>query len=488
MKICLINPAPPQSQGLWPPLGIAYIASVLEKNGCQVSIIDRSAIKFSSNLNQEKVDCITRDTLSRLRPEIVGITATTYLISDAFHTSALIKEILPECIVVLGGTHASILPEEVLSSTPFIDLISLGEGELTMLELSERKDYSNIKGIAYREGDKFQVNERRNPCLNLDDLGRPARHLLDMKFYLQDSSQIIRGIKLKGTHVVSSRGCPFKCIFCAGASVFGKKVRFHSVEHVIQEVEELIDEYKVEGIYFAEDMFLSDKKRAHQICDAFINRDLNKKIVWCAQLHVNAVDVSLLEKMKSAGCIQVEYGFESGSQLTLDRMNKKSTVEKNIEIAQLTKRVGLRVLANIIVGMPEETEEDFFKTISFMEKIQAEVVGFNKCVPLPGSQIYAELKAKGQISNNLNDYFWMHDNHYMTMDKGKFKKEFRRYKDKLDRRYYWVCFKTNFKRHPEVVFETTKFYVYHVTILGIKFILDIFGVRDRVKKILVKKY
>jgi radical SAM superfamily enzyme YgiQ (UPF0313 family) len=215
-----------------------------------------------------------------------------------------------------------------------------------------------------------------------------------MKFYTRPNRYTSRNLSLRSTSIFTARGCPYQCSFCAGPLFYGRKVRFHSPQRVISEIKELIDSYAIEGLYFAEDMFLSDKARAMQFMRLFKENGFDKKIKWFAQLRANIVDRELLEIMKDAGCVQVEYGFESGSQRILDLMRKNITVGKNIEAAKITRRSGLRFQGNIIVGYPGEKEEDFKKTINFLWKIRPNTIGFNIFMPLPGTPVFKMLKEK----------------------------------------------------------------------------------------------
>jgi radical SAM superfamily enzyme YgiQ (UPF0313 family) len=234
----------------------------------------------------------------------------------------------------------------------------------------------------------------------LDSLPLPARDLLDMGYYTRPSRFISRNLSLRATHIFTARGCPNNCYYCAGPLMGRRKVRFHSPDRVVFEIEELIAKYRIEAVYFAEDMFLSSKNRVVEMTDLFLARGIHKKIVWMAQLSTNVVSEPLLSKMKEAGCVHVEYGFESGSQRILDLMNKKTTVEGNRRAALLTKKSGLRFQGNFIAGYPGEAEEDFERTISFMRNVRPNNISLNIFMPLPGTVIYNRLKEEGRLSYN----------------------------------------------------------------------------------------
>jgi glycosyltransferase involved in cell wall biosynthesis len=204
--------------------------------------------------------------------------------------------------------------------------------------------------------------------------------------------------------------------------MFEGKVRFHSPQRVISEIGELVRRYYVEAIYFAEDMFLSSKQRAKDFMRLLVDSGLNKKIKWFAQIRTNVVDTNLLQLMKKAGCVQVEYGFESGSQRILDMMGKNTTVESNLRAAKITKGIGLRFQSNIIVGYPGEKEEDFSKTVKFIKKIKPNNIGFNIFMPLPGTYIYNKLRQENKPLprwDEIGDPEGMQIN-YADMPKGRF--------------------------------------------------------------------
>lgn len=431
MKVALIYPLLSISRSIidenkqfWPPLGLAYVAGMLESHGHQVTIVDRDILLRKNNLDFNKTDEQTQKMINKFNPHIIGFSATTPNISDVIHISRIIKNNNPDRLNVLGGPHSTGEPELTLQRCPHIDMIVRGEGEVTALELADQTDFTKIAGITYRSNSRIISNPDRPPIQNLDDLPFPARHLLDMAFYSRPSRFISRNLSLRTTSIFTARGCPYRCNFCAGPLVFGRKVRFHSPERILKEIEELISKYSIEGLYFAEDMFLSSKARARKILSLFIENNLHKKIKWFAQAKVNVVDEELLRLMKDAGCVGVEYGFESGSQRILTLMNKRTTIAQNFRAANLTKKVRLRYQANIIVGFPGETEKDFKETISFLKITKPNNTGFNIFMPLPGTPSYEKLKSEGK---RIPDWDQIGDpehpeNNYADMPEAKFEK------------------------------------------------------------------
>lgn len=403
MRISLIYPLLSKKRTLvdenkqfWPPLGLAYIAAVLEKNGHTVEIIDRDLLLRRNGLDFAKMDAEMIGKLKDFKPGMVGISVTTPNMPDVACIARLIKDRLPGTMVVLGGPHVSGEPILTLQEIPHADAVVRGEGEFTALEIASGKDFRDIDGISYRKEDEILSNRDRILIPDIDALPMPARHLLDMKAYSRPSRFTSRNLNLRTTSIFTARGCPYRCNFCAGPLSFSGKVRFHSPGRVVNEIEELVSRYSIEALYFAEDMFLSSKKRSEEILGLFIEKGINRKVRWIAQAKANIITPELLELMKKAGCVGVEYGFESGSQRVLDLMNKKLAVDESIKAADLTRKARLRFQANIIVGYPGEREDDFRKTIDFIKRIRANMIGFNIFMPLPGTPSYQMLKEEGR--------------------------------------------------------------------------------------------
>ena len=388
----------------WPPLGLAYIAAVLRENRHAVQIIDRDLLLRKNKLDFEKTDRDTEELIVNFNSQIVGFSATTPNISDVNSFSMNLKNIFPEMKTIIGGPHCAGEPTLTLEICRGIDIIVRGEGEMIMLDIANGINTERISGITYRKNDgTIASNPERSLIDSLDTLPFPARDLLAMEHYTRPSRFISRNLSFRTTHVFTARGCPYNCYYCAGPLIGRRKVRYHSPQRVVSEIEELINKYAVEAIYFAEDMFLSNKSRAIEILSLFIEGGIHKKIVWMAQISPQVAKPELLTMMKEAGCIHVEYGFESGSQRVLELMNKKTNVGKNKKIARYTREIGLRFQGNFIVGYPGETEKDFKQTISFIRRTKPDSVSLNLFMPLPGTQIYKVLKEKGELKHNWDD-------------------------------------------------------------------------------------
>ncbi|MFX1450728.1 MAG: B12-binding domain-containing radical SAM protein, partial [Promethearchaeota archaeon] len=278
LKITLINPifqksvySPlpriiEKSRGKFPPLGLAYLAGILEKNNHKVYIIDQDVYQYS--------DRQMKQILKHQKPEIVGITCTSFTFHQARRVAKLVKSIFPEIKIVIGGPHVSIYPKEVLVNDCF-DIGVMGDGEITIIEIlktiEQNLSLKNIQGIVYKENNVIKINDLRPPIKNLDELPFPAYHLLPINEYFDAMSKIQPFFT-----IITSRGCPFNCIFCLRSSGihFGKKTRFRSTANIIKEIEILINKYKIREIFFYDDTFTINQKRIFELCQQIIKKKL----------------------------------------------------------------------------------------------------------------------------------------------------------------------------------------------------------------------
>lgn len=401
MRLLLINP--PRSSiddienaidTIAPPIGLAYLAAVLERAGYDVKIIDAPAI--SMNFKSLRYE------LSRLKPDVVGITATTPYIFDAIETAKIAKMEIPDCVTILGGPHPTLMPVETLSN-PYVDIVCIGEGEKTIVELANALEMygmdklSDIKGIAYKHDGKPIINEPRPLIEDLDSLPFPARHLLPMNMYKAFGKRIPIG------SILTSRGCPFKCIFCASSKIWGKKFRARSPRNVVDEIEEFISKYRSKYIEFIDDIFTLSKKRTIEICKEIKSRGLD--IFWGCSSRVDTVTKEILAIMKSAGCFIIYFGVESGVQRILDKLAKGIKLEQIKKAFRWAKEVGIQTLASVMIGAPGESLEDIQRTLKFVKKLDPDFVQFSILTPYPGTEIYEELKKQGyELDNDWRNY------------------------------------------------------------------------------------
>ncbi|MCE5215093.1 MAG: B12-binding domain-containing radical SAM protein [Methanobacterium sp.] len=400
MDVLLINPYDQNAvkNGLGfisPPINLMYLGGALENANYDVCIIDDDL----EQLGYKELSKI----ISKQGPNIIGITATTSSVKNALEYVKLTKEILPDSVTVMGGPHTSFMPVETLKSCSSLDAVVIGEGEETMIDLvSKYIDENNgklaeIKGIAYKDGKNgnIKINPSRPLIKDLDSIPFPARHLVPFESY--------KTTQEKSSDMITSRGCVFNCDYCSSSLIMGKKFRTRSPENVVDEIEHLIDRYKLENIAFMDDTFMLNKIRANDIADEIKDRRLD--ISFVASSRVDMVDKNLLMKLKKAGLKTLYYGVESGSQRVLDLMKKGITLKQAEEAVKSAKEVGLEVLTSFILGFPGETLEEINKTINFSIKLNADYSQYSILTPFPGTPIYYELKRKKLIeTENWNKY------------------------------------------------------------------------------------
>jgi anaerobic magnesium-protoporphyrin IX monomethyl ester cyclase len=386
LHVTLVNPPSPSgSTGHWSIalLGLGYLAAVLEKNGCEVDVIDCAAL----NTSFEEV----KNELGKRQPDIVGLTSTTLTYKSALRIIRTAKEVCPNCFTIIGGPHVTFWDNEALEECPQLDVVVRKEGENTLLELVQRleagKSFDDVLGITYRKDGKVVKTEDRPYIEDLDSLPFPARHLWPL-----DQIRKIEDI----FYLTTSRGCVFWCEFCAAVRMFGRRFRMRSTKNVVDELEYLHNTYGATNFTFCDDAFTVDQARTEELCEEIKRRKL--KIKWNCGTRIDMLTKELLIKMKDAGCISVWSGVESGAQQILDAMAKGIHVEQTIRVFGWLRELGLKTAPNVILGFPGETKQTAWKTIKFVEKISPDYVGFyNIATPFPGTPMYDEVIEKGWL-------------------------------------------------------------------------------------------
>lgn len=385
MKVTFINP--PQTDSKYkfmgvvaPPLGMAYMAAVLEENNIDVNIIDASALDMS----WEDLEIKLREDI----PELIAITALTPTIGKALETARLAKKTCPEAVIVMGGYHPTFKFKEVLEND-YIDFVIMGEGEYTLLELvrtlENGGDPSEVSGIAF--GDV--VTTFRPLITDLDSLPLPARHLLPM-----DSYKLLN-MKTNMSTMITSRGCPMQCSFCSSAALHGSKLRLRSIGNIVDEMEYLVNELNIETIAFMDDTFTLNKKRVLEICEEIQRRNL--KVLWGCTARVDNLDEDVLKHMREAGCITIFMGVESADQQLLDEVNKQTTIEKIKNAFEISRKEKIRTIASVVLGMPGDTHESVKKTINFVKELNPSYAIFSLATPYPGTKFYQQTFEKDLI-------------------------------------------------------------------------------------------
>lgn len=391
MKILLINPPIHGSKNPSFPLGLAYIARVLRDKCYDISVLDINAHRWSQDEVKKKISSTNFD--------VVGITALITEYKYVKWLTKTIKEENPLSKVILGGGLASAVPEIVLKRTN-TDIAVIGEGEVTTREvinsLEDNKNLNNVRGIMFKGSDKLHKTGPRVPIENLDEIPFPDRELFPMELYTKNVTlgRKLVDTQIRCTSMITSRGCPYNCIYCY-KGIWGQKFRARSPENIIEEIEELIKRYKINYIFFVDDIFVLDKKRVYSFCDELVDRNVN--ISWECNGRVNLMDLDMLKKMRAAGCRIVSYGIESGNQEILDAMNKKVTVEQAKKAIQLTWEAGMLPKAYLMIGMFGEKKKSVRDTINFCKEVGPIVFGISFTTPLPSTTLYQKAKQAGKV-------------------------------------------------------------------------------------------
>jgi len=385
--VTLVNPPYPSESFLHPPfpsLGLGYLAAVLEKAGYPVDVIDCQALRLTPD--QFKVE------LSKRNPDVVGMTSTTLTYKSAAEMAKIAKEVNPNCTTMIGGPHVSFWDENALKEYPQIDIIVRKEGENTIVELMERieagKPYFDVVGTTCRKGNEIIKNPDRPFIENLDELPFPARHFWPIECLQKYGTMIF--------DVVTSRGCVQWCSFCIEVRTHGRKYRVRSTKNVVDELEFLNKTYNAKYFAFLDDAFTVSKRRTVEICEEIKKRNL--KIKWACETRVDMVTRELLQTMKDAGCADIWFGIESGSQYVLDAMKKGISIAQTIRAFRWAKEVGIKPNPNVILGVPGETKETAWETIKFVEKLIPDYMGcYTIATPYPGTPMYDAVQKNGWL-------------------------------------------------------------------------------------------
>lgn len=381
------------------PLNIAVIAAVLLKEGYDVRIMDFDVELFREDVFMKE--------LTSFSPFIVGISSYTPTIINAHALATFVKKYLPNSVVVIGGTHVSALPSETLSEFGNFDMGVIGEGEEVMLKLASAlrngKSLSDIKGMVYREAGNIKMTGRADPVRDLDRLPLPARHLLKIPLYRGQSHRGFSRSFRKITEIMTSRGCPNRCIFCASDVVMGRGVRFRSADSVKAEIGECVERYGFNHFTISDDTFTLDERRLYEICDAFARL----KVTWNCNARTWPISEKMLSVMARSGCEGITFGVESGSERILKLVKKNVTLEQMKNAFKWSRRAGIKLIeADIIIGShPSETREDLKLTRKFLREASPDIFMASVIVPYPGTEVYSLMAEKKLINDKKWDNF-----------------------------------------------------------------------------------
>ena len=401
-KVLLINPPESLAEAerfFNPPLGLLYLAGTLLSEGIETQIIDGFFEGW------EAIEKKIKD----YQPNIVGISCFTPPRHKSFKAAKIAKKINNNILVVMGGMHVTHMYRQVLSHYPFIDVCVLGEGERTLSEIAQDKELSEIKGIAFRKNGEIFLTAPRENIKNLDELPFPAWHLVDWQKYPKEGKGTVNGIVLaeaRRTNVTFSRGCIGYCNFCSVWRVWGRW-RHRSPKNMIDEVEILNKKFNITHLNFTDDSFTIDKQAILGLCDEINKRNL--KIAFSTATRTDCVDREVLLALKNAGCYKIEYGVESAAPAILKGMNKPIDIGVSKKAISLSKQVGIRTVALLIVGYLGETVETINQTVDFLKDVQPDRIGTRPGLFIfPGTNDYYRC----QRMKFVNDDFWLTKKRY----------------------------------------------------------------------------
>ena len=382
---------------MMPSLGICYIASVLEKEGHQVAIIDGYVEGLSMKALLSRV--------KEFNPDFLGTTFTTENRFGAFDLIRRVRQMLPHTFINAGGPHASLAADDTLRHIPELDAIIRGEGEQTAVllarALANGSSLKHINGLSYRPEGKIIHNPDVSLIADLDTIPFPAWHLVPWENYNFTLDVPGRG-PLPAANIMTSRGCPFNCNFCASTRFWGRSFRTRSVDNILEEIKLLRDRYHIKALWIFDDTFTVSKEKVAQFCHEIINRkwDLN----WFCESRVDTVDRELLTLMKKGGCYSIGFGVESGSQRILDEViGKKTNLEQVKETARACKELGIISNPFFIFSHPEETKEDIEKTMDLIRNWpRPSSISLSLLHIYPGTRLEEIARDKGIIPANFS--------------------------------------------------------------------------------------
>ncbi len=369
------------------PLGIAYIASFLRSKGHSVKLVDVKLFGDTWRGNIVKI-------IEEEKPKYAGISCVTPAMPDALRIAETVKKTDNKVKVVLGGPHPSAMPEECIRYEN-VDIVCIGEGEYTFLELLEGKELEKIKGLCYKEKGAIKITEQRDLIKDLDSLPWPAYDLLPLHKY---------GNPFLGKSIimVTGRGCPYNCLFCSSKTINKQRYRLRSIKNVVDEIEHLYNNYGIRGFLFADDTFTMIPKRTEELCNEILKKGL--KISWGCDTRVDAVTPEIAKLMKKSGCNLVKFGIESGDEKILKIIRKGITLEQVRKAVKIVKKAGIKAHGFFIIGHPYDTEESIRRTIDFAKSLPLDYAQFSVLTPYPGTDVLGMAERKEGIELLSNDW------------------------------------------------------------------------------------
>ncbi len=410
MKILLVTP-PQRSKdklksekkfkgikrGLLPPLGVGYIAAVLEQEGHDVKIIDAPVFDYDCN------DIVS--VMREFSPDLLGISTMTPVANNAFRLAELVKkEYGPGLPVIIGGAHPTCFPDDTIRASTAIDAVVLGEGEYTVLEivkrLEQRSDFHDIPNMIYRKPDGGIVKtEVQHQFVDLEHIPFPSRHLYPILKYAPEPYENKR---LPSTNVIVSRGCTWaKCTFCHRSGLMRRKYRCQSPEKTIEEIRFLIKTYGIKELVFYDDDLFSNRKWVDKFCDLMAGEKFD--VVWSCRGRADTTTYELLKKARKVGLWSIFYGFESGNQDILDTIKKGITLQQCRNVAGWCSSLGIEIVGSFMLALPGEDPVKGLRTIEFAKELDCDYASFIPTHPFIGTELYRQCLQSGKTVGDSYD-------------------------------------------------------------------------------------
>ena len=417
MRILLVNP--PYDIGrymgglakvgwVFPPVGLLYIAAYLRQQepAWEIGIYD-------SQVEERVFEAL----LDEFRPDVVGITCQSALVYSTLEAARVVKEKNPLTRTVVGGVHASLRPQDLLEG-PHVDLVVRGEGEETFLEIcaawEKERPLDGIAGISYRQAGTRDAGEPlpgspreitgtpdRPISADLDSYPMPALDLVPIEKY-RISPDMRTGSRLG--LIITSRGCPYDCMFCANKLLTKRSYRLRSIPSVLEEIDYYLEHHQITQLMIFDDNFAVNKKRTLELCAEFVKRGYPEKFSWWTEARVDVLDEEILTAMKRAGCSIISLGLESGNQRLLDFIKKDITLEQTRTTVGLIHKSGIKSRASFILGLPTETRQESLNTIKFAYSLPLDQVRFSIATPFPGTELWDIAVQEGRIDPEHIDW------------------------------------------------------------------------------------
>lgn len=422
------------------PLSLGYLSGVIKENTswdvmvynadfCSTSepmsinyLTGKGFENFLKSVNDINCDIWNevKNIIKNYQPTVIGITSMTQNFKCAYNIAKIAKKIAKDICIIMGGPHTTLLKTEVLDNYQDIDICVIGEGEKTIVDLlnviEQKAKFDNIKGIIYRENEKIHVTERRELITNIDILPFPYKYAPEvLKDFEQYPTQAFQ-------HIFTIRGCPYNCIFCGSRYLWGRTPRYRSIDNIMSEIQLLVNS-GLNSIIFEDDTFGIKESFILEICENI--KKHYPEIEWACEMHVNNVNEKIISAMKSSGCRGIIIGIESGNNIILDKIRKKTTIEACYKAAKIIKKYKIYLSGFFMVGFPWETEKTLKDTMKAIKKIKCFHSGYSIFTPYKGTEAFDICRSMGLIKDDFDFSLYHHQsplNCFCSIPKAKFRK------------------------------------------------------------------